>query len=251
MSDGSVPARTIAYSNQVKPRFVNLTRPGKLDVEFTFECIKSLNPWSTCSRLHVKSEKGMIEETFAGVCLAVPKDEAATEMTLGIVSELGVKAVRIDFSESNMKEALIPMLEGLQRSGVSVLLHLVQPLAQAKQMPNLEANEAWKCFVSDALASFSEMIEAVEVGTTINRAKWAGYTLDGFILAWETAYPLVRASGLPLIGPNVTDFEPQYNASKGISNKTLPCLIRLRVWHLLSLSQRLNQMQQHTRPRTL
>jgi hypothetical protein len=79
-------------------------------------------------------------------------------------------------------------------------------------MPNLEANEAWKYFVSDALASFSEMIEAVEVGTTVNRAKWAGYTLDGFISAWETAYPLVRASGLPLIGPNVTDFEPQYNA---------------------------------------
>ena len=212
MTDGSLPAKPIASSNQAKPRFVNLIRPGKLDVEFTFECIKSLNPWSTCSGLYVKSEKGMIEETFAGVCLAVPKDEAATEMTLGIVSELGVKAVRIDLSESNTKKALIPLLEGLQRSRVSVLLHLVQPLAQAKQMPNLEANEAWKCFVSDALASFSEMIEAVEIGTTVNRAKWAGYTLDGFISAWETAYPLVRASGLPLIGPNVTDFEPQYNA---------------------------------------
>jgi hypothetical protein len=212
MSDGSVPARTIANSNQAKPRFVNLTRPGKLDVEFAFECIKSLSPWFNDSKLCVASEKGIIEETFAGVCLAVPKDEAATAMTLGIVNDLGVKAVRIDFSESNTKEAMIPLLEGLQRSGVSVLLHLVQPLTQAKQMPNLEANEAWKCFVSDSLASFSGMIEAVEVGTTVNRAKWAGYTLNGFISAWETAYPLVKASGLTLIGPNVTDFEPQYNA---------------------------------------
>jgi tRNA A-37 threonylcarbamoyl transferase component Bud32 len=212
MSDGSLPTKVIESSNQVKPRFVNLTRPGKLDVEFAFECIKSLSPWFNDSKLCVASEKGIIEETFAGVCLAVPKDEAATEMTLGIVSDLGVKAVRVDFSESNEKEALIPLLEGLQLSGVSVLLHLVQPLAQAKQMPNSEANEAWKCFVTDTLASFAGMIEAVEIGTTVNRAKWAGYTLDGFISAWETAYSLVKASGLPLIGPNVTDFEPQYNA---------------------------------------
>ena len=82
MTDGSLTAKPIASSNQAKPRFVNLIRPGKLDVEFAFECIKSLNPWSTCSGLHVKSGKGVIEGTFAGICLAVPKDEAATEMTL-------------------------------------------------------------------------------------------------------------------------------------------------------------------------
>ena len=185
MSDGSLPTKVIESSNQAKPRFVNLTRPGKLDVEFAFECIKSLSPWFNDSKVCVASKKGTIEETFAGVCLAVPKDEGATEVALSLVSDLGGKAARIDFSESNMKEALIPLLEGLQRSGVSVLLHLVQPLAQAKQMPNSEANEAWKCFVSDTLASFTEMIEAVEIGTTINRAKWTGYTLDGFISAWE------------------------------------------------------------------
>lgn len=212
MSDGSLPTKVIESSNQAKPRFVNLLRPGKLDVEFAFECIKSLSPWFNDSKVCVASKKGTIEETFAGVCLAVPKDEGATEVALSLVSDLGVKAARIDFSESNTKEALIPLLEGLQLSGVSVLLHLVQPLAQAKQMPNSEANEAWKCFVTDTLASFAGMIEAVEIGTTVNRAKWAGYTLDGFISAWETAYPLVKASGLPLIGPNVTDFEPQYNA---------------------------------------
>ena len=212
MSDGIFPARPKAYSNQAKPRFVNLTRPGKLDVEFALACIKSLSPWFNDSKLGVVSEKGIIEETFVGVCLAVPKDRAATKVALSLVNELGVKAVRIDFSESNTKECLIRLLEGLQSSGVCVLLHLVQPLAQAKQMPNSEANEAWKCFVSDTLVSFAEMIEAVEIGTTINRVKWSGYKLHGFLAAWETAYPLVKASGLSLIGPNVTDFEPQYNA---------------------------------------
>jgi hypothetical protein len=212
MSDGSGPAKPKTSSTKAKPRFVNLIRPGRLDVEFIFECIKGLSPWGNGSRLRVKSENGMIDETFVGVCLAVPKDEAATRAALSLVDELEVKAVRIDFSESNTKEALVPLLDGLRDAGVRVLLHLVQPLAQAKQMPDSEANEAWRCFVADTLDAFAETIEAVEVGTTINRAKWAGYNISGFLAAWETAYDVVKERGLTLIGPNVTDFEPQYNA---------------------------------------
>ena len=87
MSDGSLPAKPIVSSNQAKPRFVNLIRPGKLDLEFAFECIKSLNPWSTYSRLHVKSEKGMIEETFAGSCLAVPIKLSTPRVTRVICRE--------------------------------------------------------------------------------------------------------------------------------------------------------------------
>jgi hypothetical protein len=133
-------------------------------------------------------------------------------VALSLVRELEVKAVRLDLSESHAKEAVVPLLEGLRDSGVRVLLHLVQPLAQAKQMPGSEASEAWRCFVADSLDAFAEMIEAVEIGTTINRAKWTGYTLGGFLAAWEIASRLVQERGLPLVGPNVTDFEPQYNA---------------------------------------
>ena len=212
MSHGSGAAKLKISSTKVKPRFVNPICPGRLDLEFIFESIRGLSSRGDGAEWSVESERGIIAETFAGVCLAVPKDEAATQEALRLVGELEVQAVRIDLSESNVKEAVIPLLEGLRNSGVRVLLHLVQPLAQAKQMPDPKASEAWRCFVADSLDAFVEHIEAVEVGTTINRAKWAGYSLDGFLAAWQVAYPLVKASGLPLVGPNVTDFEPQYNA---------------------------------------
>ena len=212
MSDGSGPAKPKTSSNKTKPRFVNLIRPGRLDVEFLFEAVKGLRFGFGGNAISATTNQQEIPNTFVGVCLAVPRDEAATRQTLELVEELGIKAVRVDFSESYTTDALMPLLQGLKESGVGVLLHLVQPLQQAKQMPAADAVDAWSGFVKTSLNTFADFIEAVEIGTTINRAKWAGYSLSGFIAAWQAAYPLVKQSGFPLVGPNVTDFEPQYNA---------------------------------------
>jgi len=212
MSDGSGPAKPKTSSNKTKPRFVNLIRPGRLDVEFLFEAVKGLRFGFGGNAVSPTTNQQEIPNTFVGVCLAVPRDEAATRQALGLVEELGIKAVRVDFSESYTADALMPLLQGLKEAGVGVLLHLVQPLQQAKQMPGADAVDAWSGFVKTSLNTFADYIEAVEIGTTINRAKWAGYRLPSFIAAWQAAYPLVKQSGFPLVGPNVTDFEPQYNA---------------------------------------
>ena len=212
MSDGSGPAKPKTSSNKTKPRFVNLIRPGRLDVEFLFEAVKGLRFGFGGNAVSPTTNQQEIPNTFVGVCLAVPRDEAATRQTLELVEELGIKAVRVDFSESYTADALMPLLQGLKEAGVGVLLHLVQPLQQAKQMPAADAVDAWSGFVKTSLNTFADFIEAVEIGTTINRAKWAGYRLPSFIAAWQAVYPLVKQSGFPLVGPNVTDFEPQYNA---------------------------------------
>ena len=212
MSDGSGPAKPKTSSNKTKPRFVNLIRPGRLDVEFLFEAVKGLRFGFGGNAVSPTTNQQEIPNTFVGVCLAVPRDEAATRQALELVEELGIKAVRVDFSESYTTDALMPLLQGLKEAGVGVLLHLVQPLQQAKQMPAADAVDAWSGFVKTSLNTFADFIEAVEIGTTINRAKWAGYRLPSFIAAWQAAYPLVKQSGFPLVGPNVTDFEPQYNA---------------------------------------
>jgi len=212
MSDGSGPAKPKTSRNKTKPRFVNLIRPGRLDVEFLFEAVKGLRFGFGGNAVSPTTNQQEIPNTFVGVCLAVPRDEAATRQALELVEELGIKAVRVDFSESYTTDALIPLLQGLKEAGVGVLLHLVQPLQQAKQMPGADAVDAWSGFVKTSLNTFADFIEAVEIGTTINRAKWAGYRLPSFIAAWQAAYPLVKQSGFPLVGPNVTDFEPQYNA---------------------------------------
>ncbi len=212
MSDGSGPAKPKTSSNKTKPRFVNLIRPGRLDVEFLFEAVKGLRFGFGGNAVSATTNQQEIPNTFVGVCLAVPRDEAATRQALELVEELGIKAVRVDFSESYTADALMPLLQGLKEAGVGVLLHLVQPLQQAKQMPGADAVDAWSGFVKTSLNTFADFIEAVEIGTTINRAKWAGYRLPSFIAAWQAVYPLVKQSGFPLVGPNVTDFEPQYNA---------------------------------------
>ncbi|TVP78159.1 MAG: hypothetical protein EA353_08855 [Puniceicoccaceae bacterium] len=201
-------------SAKTKAKFVNLSPPGRLDMEFLLEAAKGLRfglngNQTPCNRTSGRRE---LADTFIGVCLAAPRDLEATQATMALLEELGVKSVRIDFSEASTMESLLPLLRALNEARIAVLLHLVQALEQARQMPAQAAVEAWGHFVQESLAQASGLIEAVEIGTTINRAKWSGYSLEGFLAAWAAAFPLVKESGLLLVGPNVTDFEPQYNA---------------------------------------
>jgi tRNA A-37 threonylcarbamoyl transferase component Bud32 len=214
MSDGTSPTLSppSGATEKARSRFASLIPRSRLEMDFLCEAVKGLAGWLFSGSSTETVEGKEIPATFAGVCLALPKDAAATQAALDHVAELGVKSVRIDHSEAQDPSAFMPLLDGLKESGVGVLLHLVQPLRQAKQMPEPAALAAWERFVKASLETFSARIEAVEIGTTINRAKWAGYSLEGFIAAWEVAYPLVKESGHTLIGPNVTDFEPQYNS---------------------------------------
>ena len=46
----------------------------------------------------------------------------------------------------------------------------------------------------------------------VNRRRWSGCkTVEDFMTAWSLAWKQVRAQGVTLAGPNVTDFEPPYN----------------------------------------
>jgi hypothetical protein len=206
------PDQPPKYSTRTKSRFVNLAPPGRLDFEFILRSIKGLSVAASRSREPLKSEAGIIDQTFAGVGLAVPKNAAATAEVLELVDDLGVKAVRIDYSEEHSIDAVTPLLQGLKGLGVKVLLHLVQTRDQAKEMPNEAVTAAWVLFLNQTLDALEGTFEAVEIGSTINRATWTGYSLAGFLAAWEAAYPIIRQRGITLVGPNVTDFEPQYNA---------------------------------------
>ena len=103
MSDGSGPAKPKTSSNKTKPRFVNLIRPGRLDVEFLFEAVKGLRFGFGGNAVSPTTNQQEIPNTFVGVCLAVPRDEAATRQTLELVEELGIKAVRVDFSDGRRR----------------------------------------------------------------------------------------------------------------------------------------------------
>ena len=154
----------------------------------------------------------IISDRAMGVGVAVPNDSAACVRVLELIQELGVKSVRLDLTYSHDLARADELVDGLLGMDVGVLLHLIQPLSEAEKMPAAEALVEWGGFVKKSLDHFAERIEAVEIGSTINRAKWTRYTLEGFFAAWEAGYKEVRERGYTLVGPNVTDFEPIYNA---------------------------------------
>jgi hypothetical protein len=201
------------FSGGIKYRLVNLPSPKEIDLEFLKEAAKGMRPFQyDLSAEASETSPRLISDRAMGVGVAVPDDTAACTKVLELIKELGVKSVRLDITYSHDLTRADELVDGLCEMDVGVLLHLIQPLTEAEKMPDPEALDQWIQFVQERLDHFSERIEAVEIGSTINRAKWTRYDLDGFLAAWESAYKEVRARNLTLVGPNVTDFEPIYNA---------------------------------------
>ena len=78
-------------------------------------------------------------------------------------------------------------------------------------MESVDEQHRWQAFIDATLTRFGANISRIEIGTTINRKRWAGYTMQGFLRAWEIAFIAAKQHNIPLAGPNVTDFEPIYN----------------------------------------
>lgn len=113
-----------------------------------------------------------------------------------------------NFSYGDAANHVARLLDRLAAEGFNIMLHLVQPFSAARNMLLPEAQAEWRDFVVSTLERFGGRIESLEIGSTINRKRWAGYTLDGFLAMWGLAHAEARARGLRLAGPSITDFEP-------------------------------------------
>jgi tRNA A-37 threonylcarbamoyl transferase component Bud32 len=145
------------------------------------------------------------------VGVATSPDPAMDDTVIGYLNELGVRQVRVDFTYGDADNHVARLLDRLAADGFNIMLHLVQPISAARNMLLPDAQDEWREFVSSTLGRFGDRIESVEIGSTVNRKSWAGYTLDGFLAMWGIAHAAVREKGIRLAGPNVTDFEPTYN----------------------------------------
>lgn len=157
----------------------------------------------------------VVPAAFAGVGIAAAADPETDDWLLARLHEAGLRHVRLDFSYGDGERPAARLLERLLAASLQVTLHLVQPAEQAKRMAGAsdspKVQEDWRRFVATTLDRFGDRVEIVEIGSTINRKRWAGYTLAGFLAMWEIAWQEVRARGLTLAGPSVTDFEPPWN----------------------------------------
>lgn len=148
---------------------------------------------------------------FAGVGVAASADPAVDAFILARLDELGIRHVRLDFTDGDGAGPTARLLDALLERGLRVVLHLVQAPGMARRMPDEEACRAWRTFVSQTLDRYGGQVEAVEIGTTVNRQRWCGHSLAGFLAMWAIGWQEARARGLLLAGPNVTDFEPLWN----------------------------------------
>ncbi len=165
------------------------------------------------ARSHHKPHAGhTVPSDFAGICAASFAESACNTLMVEQLETLGVRQVRIDYTYDSPDSQTDQLLSLLCDNGFAVCLHLVQPPERAAQMHTFAARMEWARFVRLSLRRWAPQLEAVEIGSTVNRRRWAGYDVPGFLYTWQIATREVRRWPLRYAGPNVTDFEPLYNA---------------------------------------
>ena len=154
-----------------------------------------------------------IPADFSGICVASMPDAACDDLVIDYLQQLSLKQVRLDFTYGALDNHGGRFLQRLLDKGFKVMLRLMPSMEDASQMDQPGAQQRWGEFVEAVLQRFGRHLESVEVGNTVNRRRWSGYrSLEQFMCAWRIAYAKLRAHGVTIAGPNVTDFEPPYNA---------------------------------------
>ena len=167
---------------------------------------------------HLPLQNHTIADDFFGICVASNADPAMDAYVIAQVKALGIKQVRLDFTYGDLgnnktNSFNARFLRALLSRNIQVTLHIVQPFAAAKNMHNAAEQQVWREFLVAVLDTFGSQIKQIEIGTTINRKRWAGYTFEGLMHTWQIAYKEINARNLLLVGPNIQDFEPFYNIS--------------------------------------
>ena len=162
---------------------------------------------------HLPSQGHTVPEDFIGICVASNANPATDSYVIEQLNDLGIKQVRLDFSYGDLTSAKARFLKRLIADKFVVTLHLIQPFVAAKAMLQADEQFIWRKFVHDVAQAYAKQIKQIEIGTTINRKRWAGYSMEGFLKTWDIAYSEIKKHNVTLVGPNIQDFEPLYNVS--------------------------------------
>lgn len=170
-----------------------------------------LSKHSHLAPAHTGASKWRVPANYFGVGVAPGPHPAYDEYICQALQDLGIKSVRIDISNEH-KEAQMRLMDALNRAGIRLIVHFVQHPDDARNIARKgQLQRQWAEFIRYVLTAYQPFIDLVEIGSTVNRPRWSGYSLASFASAWRIAYPIVKEFGLTLAGPNITDFEPPYS----------------------------------------
>ena len=162
---------------------------------------------------HLPQLNQTVPNDFIGVCVASNLKPETDNYVIEQLNNLGIKQVRLDFSYGDLTNFNARFLQRLIADHFVITLHLIQPFASSKAMLQADEQVIWRKFVQEIVQTYKGKIKQIEIGTTINRKRWAGYSMDGFLSAWDIAYTEIKKHNIVLVGPNIQDFEPLYNVS--------------------------------------
>lgn len=152
-----------------------------------------------------------VPKDFSCIAVATSENPQSDTYILSQLAALDIRRVRIDFTYGDFDQPAGRLLNKLIKAGYLVHLHLVQPFAEAKSMADIESQKRWHDFVETVCQEYGKQVALIEIGSTVNRKRWAGYDLAGLMQMWQIAHPIIKAHHITLAGPNITDFEPVYN----------------------------------------
>jgi hypothetical protein len=169
---------------------------------------KTRGSWSHLSRPPVS-----LPADCFGVCVASSEEAACDDYVVARLKDLGLRCVRVDYAYDSPGGFVERFVKRLVQEGFQVALHLVAKRQEMEALPQPDGAERWRRFLRDTFARFGAGVEFFEIGSTVNRRRWSGFTLPLYLLAWDIAWAEAQARHLVLAGPNVTDFEPFYNTA--------------------------------------
>lgn len=145
-----------------------------------------------------------------GVCVASAEDPVCDDYIVARLRDLGVRCARVDYGYGSRGSFGERLVRRLVREGFHVALHLVATRKEVEAVSRAAGANRWREFVRDTFERLGGA-EFFEIGSTVNRRRWSGFTVPLFLRAWDIAWEEAQARNLVLAGPNVTDFEPFYN----------------------------------------
>lgn len=155
-----------------------------------------------------------IPRDYIGINVATSSDPEVDNYILERLVELNIKQVRMDFSYDSLEGPGQRLLERLLASGCEVMLDVFPTLDDATALyQDSNAQMRWRQFLSGVFSRYRGKVSQFEIGSTPNRGRWSGFSFLSYQTAWDIALELNPGEDIPLVGPNVSDFEPLYNAS--------------------------------------
>ncbi len=151
---------------------------------------------------------------FFGINIAPSRDPRVDNYIIVRLQELGLQHVRMDFSYTSLEGDAERLLRKVLAAGFQVMLDLLPPAEDAAVLDtDLAAQQRWRDFVGEVASRYGEQIASFEIGATPNRGRWSGFEPQGYLAAWQIANEALANNTvkIPLVGPNVSDFEPISN----------------------------------------